>query len=52
MEKNEVEKEIIKKIADELKWYDKLFIAFKSKLVISIYKNGQRQGFKWSNSVR
>lgn len=48
-----MEKEILEEIVKECKdWKEKVLIRLFPKLFVKIYKEGIRQGFKWSNRIK
>lgn len=45
-----MEKEILEEIEKECKtWKERVLVSLFPKLFVNIYKEGIRQGFKWSN---
>lgn len=44
-----MEKEILKEISKDLKWYEKIIIRLFDKIFISTYKLGVKKGFKLGN---
>lgn len=47
-----MEKEILEEIKKECRgWKEKVLVRLFPKMFVSIYKEGIRQGFKWSNKT-
>lgn len=44
-----MEKDIIKEICEDLKWYERIIVKLFSKIFINIYKLGVKKGFRWGS---
>lgn len=44
-----MEKEILKEVMEECKWFERIIIRLFNKTFTSIYKLGVKKGFKWGN---